>query len=67
MLARDSRRQRQQERVEGEPRPKLQVELLELAEEVLDVRCCWMGSGAGRWAAWVCSCSRREASEGLVM
>lgn len=42
----------------------LEAELLELLEEVLLARCC-KGSAAGRWAAAVCSCRRREASGGL--
>ena len=45
----------------------LELELeLELVDEVLEARCC-RGSGAGRWAAAVWSCSRREASDGLDM
>jgi hypothetical protein len=39
-------------------------ELVGVAEEA--VLCC-SGSAEGRWAAWVCSCSRREASEGFDM
>src|SRR4051812_16536911 len=80
MLVTHSRRQRQQQSVDGEPMPMPYevdelvelAELLELVDEVLEARCCcccccWRGSGAGRWAAWVCSCRRREASDGLDM
>jgi len=66
MLARHSRRQRQHDRVAGELRPLLEAdddELLEVSDEALEARCWgWRGSGDGRWAASVCSCSRREAS-----
>lgn len=59
MPVRQSRRQRQQN---GDWDDMLE---LELSEEVLEARCCCKGSGAGRWAAEVWSCKRREASEGL--
>lgn len=66
MFARDWRRHRQQESVEGELKPLPEVELLalsELLDEALEAR-AWgcSGSGEGRCEASVCSCSRREAS-----
>lgn len=74
MLARDWRRQRQQLRAEEDmvvmvmlPCREEELESEELLEEVLDVRCCCRGSMDGRWAAWVCSCSKREGSEGADM
>ena len=60
MPVRQSRRQRQQK---SDCEDMLELELL---EEVLEARCC-RGAGAGRLAAAVCSCKRREASEGLAM
>lgn len=50
--------------MDGELYPLLDVELLELSDEVLETRCCGCrGSGEVRWAAWVCSWSRRVASD----
>jgi hypothetical protein len=75
----DSRRQRQQlicaidmvllrDEVEEDRELLELLELVESAEfavEGLDADCS--GSAEGRWAAAVCSCSRRDASEGLDM
>lgn len=68
MPIRDSRRQRQQLRTCGDMAllllPRDEDELEPESEELLDdvlPRCC-SGSAVGRWAAAVCSCSRREAS-----
>jgi hypothetical protein len=75
----DSRRQRQQQSCVGDigllrDEVEEDLELLELVEleesvelavEELALDCS--GPAEGRWAAAVCSCSRREASGGLDM
>jgi hypothetical protein len=72
----DSRRHRQQLSWVGDMGLLLDeeveedLELLELDELVgvaVEAELCCNGSAAGRWAAWVCSCSTRDASGGLDM
>jgi hypothetical protein len=43
------------------------VELDELVGVAVEAELCCSSSAVGRWAAWVCSCRTREASEGLDM